>query len=191
MTRGEFRSHIPKEKPEPSGLLRIVLVLAIIGVGAAFLVARYAEKTQRIVVGGAPPQEAQQPGAAEMPADAPRAVIYRGKFGQFLARGWIEGQEIVFVIDTGASHVVLSPADAQRVGLQPLPEQFTRIAQTASGSVKAAPVMLRRVSLGGVHVDDVETLINSVPMGYSLLGMSFLNRLSAVDVRGDQMILVR
>ncbi|RME66118.1 MAG: TIGR02281 family clan AA aspartic protease [Alphaproteobacteria bacterium] len=189
MTRGEYRSEYPKEKPQSSGLLRTALVVAVIGAGAAVLVARYVERLE-------PASHAQ--GAAtdandktDKAAPAPQVMVNRNRYGQFLARGWVEGQELVFLIDTGASHVVLSPTDAKRIGLEPAFEAFTLTAQTASGEVKAAPVTLRRVSLGPIDVDDVAALVNGAPMGYSLLGLSFLNRLQAVEVRGQQMILTQ
>ncbi|GAB4139251.1 MAG: hypothetical protein Tsb0016_05810 [Sphingomonadales bacterium] len=204
MAKGEFRTEIPKEKPEAPGLIFwVVLVVAIIIIGAGALVVRYATKPEN-------PRQAASPGqsealltqtpvqartqtpsraAAETEASGPRVIIYRGKFGQFLARGWVNGEEIIFVVDTSASHVVLSPDDAERLGLRPAPEQYTVSARTAAGNIKAAPIRLTRVSLGPIHVENVDALINIVPMGYSLLGASYLDRLSQVDIQGSQMVL--
>ncbi len=202
MAKGEYRSEIPKEKPEAPGLIFwVVLVVAIIVIGAGALVVRYASKPENPRQAANPSQSealltktprraetATRP-TAEAESSGPRVIIYRGKFGQFLARGWVNGEEIIFVVDTSASHVVLSPDDAERLGLRPAREQYTVSARTAAGSIKAAPISLTRVSLGPIHVDNVDALINIVPMGYSLLGASYLDRLGQVEVQGSQMVL--
>jgi aspartyl protease family protein len=69
--------------------------------------------------------------------------------------------------------------------------KFDRTYQTANGVVRGAPVRLKRVEIGSVVVDDVRASVNEAPMGTSLLGMSFLSRLSAWRVEGDRLTLVR
>ncbi len=70
-------------------------------------------------------------------------IIPASAHGHFLVEAVVEGTPLAFVIDTGASDVVLSPADAERLGFRPDELRFTRRYQTANGVVAAAPVTLR------------------------------------------------
>jgi aspartyl protease family protein len=95
------------------------------------------------------------------------------------------------MVDTGASDVVLSPADARRLGFDLAELKFTRIYQTANGTVRGAPVRLRRITIGPIEIEDVRASVNGAPMGTSLLGMSFLGRLMGYEVTTDTLTLIR
>ena len=82
------------------------------------------------------------------------------------------------MVDTGASMVALTPADAARLGLKLTPADFNATVITASGPVAAARVELRTVAVAGAHVDRVEALVVQQGLPHSLLGMSYLGRLS-------------
>ena len=84
-------------------------------------------------------------------------------------------------VDTGATVVALTRQDARRLGVDPAPDAFTRQVQTASGLARAAPVRLSSVSVGGTRVEAVEALVVEEGLAYSLLGMSFLGRLSGFE----------
>jgi aspartyl protease family protein len=109
--------------------------------------------------------------------------------GHFVVDGEVNGTPVRFMIDTGATTVVLTPDDARRIGLRLTPADFTLAFRTAGGVVRAAPVTLRTVSLGPLHLDEVEAAVNGVPLGISLLGMSFLRRLDGTAVQGGRLIL--
>ena len=96
---------------------------------------------------------------------------------------------IRFLVDTGASDVVLSPRDAERLGFNVNALDYTRSYRTANGMVKGAPVRLNRVSIGPLSLDLVRASVNGVPMRRSLLGMSFLSRLSGYEVSRERMVL--
>jgi aspartyl protease family protein len=93
-----------------------------------------------------------------------------------------------FVVDTGASGVALTTADAQRAGLQFSPAEFEVIGSGASGPVSGKRVTLDRVTLGGKTVENVEgaILANSE---MSLLGQSFLGRMGRIEIAGDRMTI--
>ena len=75
--------------------------------------------------------------------------LRRASDGHFHAEALVNGVPVRFLVDTGASEVVLSAADAVRVGIDPASLSFIGRARTANGVVATAPVRLARVELGG------------------------------------------
>ena len=116
-------------------------------------------------------------------------AISAGRHGHFVLEANVDGQDIRFLIDTGASDVVLSPADALRLGFDPGKLRFTRTYRTANGTVKGAPVRLARVAIGPIVIKEVRASVNGAAMERSLLGMSFLGRLSGYEVSGGRLVL--
>lgn len=112
--------------------------------------------------------------------------LQRGPDGHFYADAEVNGTTIRFVVDTGASVVVLSPADARRAGIQ-LPAERS-MAMGVGGPVEVAPVTIERLSVGGIEARGVQGAV-AEQLPVSLLGQSYLQRLSAVEIRGDTMVL--
>ena len=96
-----------------------------------------------------------------------------------------------FLVDTGASGIVLSPADAMRIGFDPVELSFTGYAETANGTVRTAAVRLGSIEIGPIRIDDLPATVNQAAMRGSLLGMSFLERLRSYEVRDGALILRR
>ena len=119
--------------------------------------------------------------ASTAPASGTDAQVVKGADGHYWAQARIEGRAVRVLVDTGASVVALTRADALRLGVDPEPADFTGRVQTASGVVRAAPVQLKSVSVAGARVDEVEALVVEQGLEYSLLGMSYLGRLSAFE----------
>ncbi len=103
----------------------------------------------------------------------------------------IKQAKIRFLIDTGASTVALSANDARRLGLQPEKLVYSRPVFTAQGEVRAAPVILSRIDVGGATVREVKALVLKDGPKTSLLGMSFLGRLSRIEATPETLILRR
>ena len=116
-------------------------------------------------------------------------AISAGQHGHFVLEADVDGQAVRFLVDTGASDVVLSPSDARRLGFNSNKLRFTKSYRTASGIVKGAPVRLSRVAIGPIIVTNVRASVNSVAMKRSLLGISFLSRLSGYEVSGGRLVL--
>jgi aspartyl protease family protein len=116
-------------------------------------------------------------------------VIDAGPHGHFLVEEVVNGVPIDFMVDTGASHVVLSLQDARKLGFTPTNLQFTQAFQSANGTVRAAPVELRELRIGQLSLFDLEASVNGGPLPISLLGMSFLQRLSSYEVARGRLIL--
>ena len=110
--------------------------------------------------------------------------------GHYFAEADINGTSVAVMVDTGATGVALSYDDAEKVGLHPHGLDFDTPIATANGVVKAARVQLRRVEVDNVRVRDVEGLV--LPDGAmrgSLLGMSFLSRLSSFKIENGVLYL--
>ncbi len=133
-------------------------------------------------------------GQALVPAHAvaqgPRGlVVGRGDDGAFDVIGKVNGAPVRFVVDTGSTDIVLSPADAERAGVRPSAGAFDLPSQTANGVGYGAPATADSLSVGPIVMTDVPVSINKAPMGVSLLGMTFLRRLDSFEVRDDRLYL--
>ena len=104
-----------------------------------------------------------------------RIVLTAGPGGHFVTGGSINGKSVEFVVDTGATSVSMSQADAERIGLKYRDGQ-RGMANTANGPVPVHRVMLTSVRIGDVQVYNVEALVIPAQMPYVLLGNSFLTR---------------
>lgn len=118
-----------------------------------------------------------------------RLTIPADMRGHFLVDAEVNGTAVTFLVDTGASSVVLSPQDARRIGLEPERLRFTERFGTANGTVRAAPVELREIRIGQLAQRYVPASVNEAPMGISLLGMTFLSRLESWSVEKGRLAL--
>jgi aspartyl protease family protein len=116
-----------------------------------------------------------------------RVVMTAGSGGHFLTQGLINGKAVQLVVDTGASLVSLSAADADRLGLDYKKGQRGQVS-TANGLVPAWRIMLDSVQIGDVRVYSVDSLVSAGSMPYVLLGNSFLSRFQMTRTN-DQMVL--
>lgn len=102
-------------------------------------------------------------------------VLPAGPGGHFFGDGRINGKSVRFLVDTGATSVAMSQAEAQRLGLN-YRAGPRAMANTANGPVPVSLVTLNSVRLGEVEVYDVPALVLPSAMDHVLLGNSFLNR---------------
>lgn len=135
-------------------------------------------------------REAASP-ASLVTLDGNRIALRRARDGHFHATIRVNGADLRFLVDTGATQMVLSQADARRAGLDPTRLLFTSPAVTANGTILSAPVTLDEVRLGPFTDRDVPAMVNGGPLPTSLLGMRYLDRFRRVSVEGDRMILER
>lgn len=103
----------------------------------------------------------------------------------------VNGTPIRFVVDTGATDLVLSREDARRAGIDPDALVFSGRALTANGTVDTAPVTLGTVALGPATDTEVRAVVNGTDMEDSLLGMAYLQRFDRLEISGGRLVLER
>jgi len=116
-------------------------------------------------------------------------VLRASRNGHFTVEAAVDGTPIDFMVDTGATTVVLSPADASRVGLNPATLDYNAVFETGNGHTRVALITIDELTIGGLDLYDVQAAVITKPMSMSLLGMSALDRLDGYEVDGNQMIL--
>ena len=139
---------------------------------------------------------AEQPAAndpsreAAAPVDDDGVVLKANNSGHFKTDAEINGRSIEVMVDTGATMVALTYEDAERAGIFLRPSDFTGTATTANGISKIAPVKISEITIGGITVRNVDGAVaERGKMQGTLLGMSFLGRLSRVDMRSRALVL--
>ena len=121
-----------------------------------------------------------------------QVVLEAGDHGHFTAKALVNGRTVPVLIDTGASLVALSHEDAERVGVLVRPGDFTKRVRTANGIANVAPVLLDSISIGDITLYDIEAVVSEPGrLGTTLLGMTFIGRLSRAEMRGGVLILQR
>lgn len=111
--------------------------------------------------------------------------------GHFHAKLIINGKHIVFLIDTGASNLVLSKSDAKKVGIDVDNLAFLDQAYTANGVTGIARVRLRKVIMGPFENTNIQASVNEGKLDTSLLGMDYLSRFGRIVIDGDTLTLTR
>jgi aspartyl protease family protein len=96
---------------------------------------------------------------------------------------------ILFMIDTGASDIMLSISDAKKIGINTNNLIFNRPYQTANGRSFGASIKLKEVEISGIKFKDIYASVNEGDMGVALLGMSFLRRFSKYEFFQDRLVL--
>jgi aspartyl protease family protein len=139
----------------------------------------------------APPvaREAPLRGPQDSDPAAEAASIAKAPDGHFWAEGQVDGSRVRFLVDTGASSLALTPLDAQRLGLDPASLIYDTPVHTANGDSLAARIKLASVSVAGARMKDVDAVVVGRGLSNSLLGMSYLGRLSRFVATRDTLIL--
>ena len=116
-------------------------------------------------------------------------VVQPSAGGHYVVEAVVNGAPVTFLVDTGASDIVLTMADAERLGFHPATLRFTQRFATANGEVRGAPVVLREIRVGQFSLFDVPASVNEAPLRVSLLGMSFLQQLNGYSVENGRLVL--
>lgn len=126
-------------------------------------------------------------GGAATGGGGSRVVLTADSRGHFMTQGAINGRPVTFMLDTGATSVALSMADAQRIGLDYTKGQRVQIG-TANGTTQGYRLRVQSVRVGDVEVYDIDAVVSPESMPFVLLGNSFINRFS-MRRDADQMVL--
>lgn len=111
--------------------------------------------------------------------------------GHFYVTAQANGATLDFVVDTGATDVVLTRNDAARAGIDLDTLAYTGTASTANGLVRTARARVDELTLGGFTDQAVPVLVNEGEMDTSLLGMTYLRRFEKIEIADDRLILTR
>lgn len=136
-------------------------------------------------------QTATAPMVAADAADATgeAASVVKAADGHYWAEATVDGHAVRFLVDTGASAVALTADDARRLGFDPAALDYTYEVTTANGPTRAAQVKLASVAIAGAQVRNVDAFVIEKGLKTSLLGMSYLGRLSQFEATRTSLIL--
>ncbi len=123
--------------------------------------------------------------------DGARIELPRAPDSHYYLDALVNGAPVRFVVDTGASDIVISRADAIRIGLHPDGLAFTGQANTANGLVRTAPVRLDSFDVGGVTDRGLRAVVNAGDLQDSLLGMRYLQRFKTMHITDGKLVLER
>lgn len=180
-----------------SGFSSFVFIMAVVTGGAVYAIkhredvvkiaAIAADRTIKPHANG----QADDEGSARRPASSGGDLeIAANDSGHFETEAEMNGSRIEVLVDTGATLVALTYEDAKRVGVFLDPADYTQQVKTANGTAKVAPVQLSAVSIGDITVRNVRGVVAEPgKLHKTLLGMSFLSRLSRVEMRPDALVL--
>ncbi|MEM8693723.1 MAG: TIGR02281 family clan AA aspartic protease [Pseudomonadota bacterium] len=130
------------------------------------------------------------PEAARFVGDNTIEVARQGDGHYYLTLD-LNGSAVEFMIDTGATDMVLTQEAAATAGINPADLRYIGQASTANGTVRTAPVRVERVSLGPIEDQNVFAVVNEGQMDMSLLGMGYLQRYGRIEIEGGTLRLVR
>ena len=174
----------------------LLVIAAVVAVGASVFV----RQAEHVIA----PSEPKRPmadlaRAVDKRPATPTAQVVSGprsmtlssdRAGHFRVDANVNGGQVNFVVDSGASQVVLRESDAFRIGLRPTPNDYTATVSTANGDIKAARARINRLSIGDISISDVNALIlPDKALGQNLLGVSFLSRLKRYEYANGRMVL--
>ena len=123
--------------------------------------------------------------------DEGRVEVPKSADGHYHLTLHLNGTPVRFVVDTGATQMVLTQADAERVGINVDDLIFTGTASTANGTVRTARARIDEVALGGIVDRGVSVWVNEGEMRGSLLGMSYLGRYDRIEIADNTLVLIR
>ena len=128
---------------------------------------------------------------SKTPAASPSAIevtLQRNSDRHFYAHANVNGHEVRFLVDTGASETALTEEDAKRAGITVDPNQYELLGQGASGMVRGQFVELKDIQLGELHAKDAKAVVVQ-GASVSLLGQPFLESIDEIVIRKGEMVL--
>lgn len=120
-----------------------------------------------------------------------RIELPRAPDGHFYAVLNLNGEAVRFMVDTGATQIVLTSDDAERAGLEPEALVYMGRADTANGTIRTAFARIDELSFGPYRDRNIGVSVTKADLGISLLGMHYLQLFERVEISKDRMILSR
>jgi aspartyl protease family protein len=174
--------------PDMLRFAMVAMVAAVSAVGSAEAVVLLADhRPQALRAATVEAPFANSNFAAVAPVQG--GAVMKAGDGHFWADGEVNGARVRFLVDTGATAVALTPADAERLGIDLQRLHYGYSVVTAGGKARAASVKLAAVSVAGARLEDVDALVIEKGLDASLLGMSYLGRLSSFQATRQALFL--
>jgi aspartyl protease family protein len=130
------------------------------------------------------------PGAVIKGADENTLSIIANQSGHFFVNATVNGVDMKFMIDTGATNVALTRNDARSFGIDLDSLSYANKVSTANGVVWFASVTLDHIQIGNIKIQNVNAAVGRDDgLDTSLLGMSFLNKLKSYQVQNDTLTM--
>lgn len=165
-------------------MLRYLVIWGLIIFGVSAGIGIWQESTGQFSV-------ARQSSTFADSANSGEITLRRHADGHYYADLEINDRKVLFLVDTGATDLVLTKEDAARIGLDQKDMMFNRTAHTANGQVQSAVVRLEEVEFGPFIDKNVTASVNGGAMKTSLLGMAYLKRFDSIQIADGKMILER
>lgn len=121
--------------------------------------------------------------------DVEEIILDRHEDGHFYADVEVDGEVLNFLVDTGATAVALTAADAEALGLEWDNQDLQLVGRGVSGDVYGKMAMLENMRIGGLSAQRVPAAIIPSGLDRSLLGQAFLKQIDNVNISGDRMVL--
>ncbi len=113
-------------------------------------------------------------------------VLRRNRNGHYLVNGYINRSPVTFLIDTGATFIIIPEVIANKLNLE---KGFPTQSITANGEITVFSTRLESVRIGAIELNNVRASINPYMNGKEiLLGMSFMQHLEMIQ-KGNELIL--
>ena len=157
----------------------VVLVAALSGYAYRYELRGVADRVLAVLIPGTAIDTGQK-----------EVTVFRRPDGQFVVNGAVNGRRVAFVLDTGASSVVLRAEDAAKMKIALAHLDYDVEVSTANGRTLAAEFSIPRLSIGAISQDNVRALIaRPGALRENLLGMTFLNGLASFTVADDRLVM--
>jgi aspartyl protease family protein len=130
----------------------------------------------------------QKPKPAAPSNSAVEVTLQRSSDSHFYATANVNGRDIRFLVDTGASEIALTEDDARKVGIKFDPSRYELLGEGASGYVRGQYVKLDTIQLDGFHQNSAKAVVVE-GANISLLGQPFLENVDEIVIRKGEMVL--
>lgn len=196
-------SYGPDSKPDTEMLRKLIILtfFAVVSALIPFLYERNPELFHSILKQSEPVPElvAKAEIRTSSAAGSPTEVLLGRKvrvaadpFGHFNADFRLNGHSVDAMVDTGATLVAMNTSTARRVGIRTSPADFKYTVKTANGETRAAGVIIQKLQIGRIVVENVEAVVlDDRALEGTLIGVSFLKRLARYQVENNALLLVQ
>lgn len=160
---------------------------ACCGIAVLGLVLIGSQPGNRVPPAPHPTPVVSKPIAAPLGNGYASVTLPRSQDGHFYADAQVNGASVRFLLDTGATGLVLTKSDAQRAGLGS--GNYDARGIGAGGEVRLMPATLGRIAIGPLGADNVPAMVAESGLPVSLMGQSFLSRIGSLTISNDQLVL--